>query len=131
MILMKIVANISRLKENGFILIDDVPCRISKISRSTSGKHGAAKIRVDANGLLDGKRKSVVKPSGENVDVPIINRDAAQVLSIVGKRVQLMDTKTYEVFELDIPEELSGKLTEGEETNYFEVVGIRTLKQIK
>jgi len=128
---MKTVVNINRLKENGFILIDGVPCRISKISRSSSGKHGAAKVRVDASGLLDGKKKSLVKPSGGNVDVPIINRDVAQVLSISGDRAQLMDTKTYEVFELEIPEEMKGKLTEGEETNYFEVVGIRTLKQIK
>ncbi len=128
---MKTVTNINKLKENGFILIDDVPCRITKISRSTSGKHGAAKVRVDATGLLDGKRKSLVKPSGENVNVPIINKSLAQVLSITGDTVQLMDVSTYEVFDLSIPEELKGKITEGTEINYFEVVGIKTLKQIK
>ncbi len=128
---MKTNVSMNKLKDNGFILIDDVPCRITKVSRSTSGKHGAAKVRVDATGLLDGKKKSVVKPSSDNVDVPIINKNSAQVLSINGNRAQLMDTQTYEVFELDIPEELKGKIIEGEEINYFELVGIRTLKQIK
>jgi len=128
---MKTSTNINRLKENGFILIDDAPCRITKVSRSTSGKHGAAKVRVDAVGVLDGKRRSLVKPSGDNVDVPIVNRLTAQVLSISGDRAQLMDTQSYEVFELEIPEELKGTIKEGGEINYFELVGIRTLKQIK
>jgi translation initiation factor 5A len=128
---MKTTANISRLKSGGFVLIDDVPCRVDKVSTSSSGKHGHAKVRVDAIGLLDGKRKSLVKPSGEKIDVPIINRNIAQILSIVGDNAQLMDMKTYEVFELPIPEELKGTLEAGKEINYFELVGIKTLKQIK
>jgi len=128
---MKTTANISKLKSGGFILIDDVPCRVEKVQTSSSGKHGHAKVRVDAIGILDGRRRSMVKPSGENIDVPIINKNIAQVLAIVGDNAQLMDMKTYEVFELPIPEELKGTLQSGGEISYFEVVGIRTLKQIK
>ena len=127
----KTTANISKLKSGGFVLIDGVPCRVDKVQTSSSGKHGHAKVRVDAIGVLDGKRKSMVKPSGENVDVPIINRHIAQVLAIVGDNAQLMDMKTYEVFELPIPEELRGTLESGKEINYFEIVGTKTLKQIK
>ena len=42
-----------------------------------------------------------------------------------------MDMETYEVFELDIPEEMRGQVQAGTEMNYFEVVGIKTLKQLK
>ena len=49
----------------------------------------------------------------------------------MGERVQLMDLTDYSVFELEIPEELRGKLEEGKEVPYYEVVGIRTLKPIK
>ena len=128
---MKTTNQINKLKAGGFILIDDVPCRIEKVSTSSSGKHGHAKVRVDAIGVLDGKRKSVVKASGKTVEIPIINKHVAQVLSISGDNAQLMDMESYEVFELPIPEEMKGQLNEGGETPYFELVGIKTLKQIK
>lgn len=128
---MKTTAVINKLKSGGFVLIDDVPCRVEKVQTSSSGKHGHAKVRVEAIGILDGRRRSVVKSSGKTVGVPIINRGVAQVLAIVGENAQLMDMQTYEVFELPIPEELKGNLQAGGEINYFEVVGIKTLKQIK
>ena len=128
---MKTIAIINKLKPGGFVLIDDAPCRVEKVQTSSSGKHGHAKVRVEAIGVLDGRRRSIVKSSGKNVNVPIINKAVAQVLAIVGDNAQLMDMKTYEVFELPIPEELKGKIQASKEINYFEIVGIKTLKQIK
>lgn len=122
---------IKQLKPNSFVLIDGVPCRVEKVQVSTSGKHGAAKARVEAVGLFDGRRRSIVKPADETVEVPIITKKNAQVLAILGERVQLMDLTDYSVFELDIPEEFKGKLKPGEEIPYYEVVGIRTIKPIK
>jgi len=127
----KTTTTIKGLKPGGFVLIDDAPCRVEKVTISSSGKHGAAKARIEAVGLLDGRRRSLVKPAGESVDVPIINKKNAQVLAIVGEKVQLMDMSDYSVFELPIPEEMKGKLKAGEEIAYFEVVGIKTIKQIK
>lgn len=94
-------------------------------------KHGAAKARVEAIGLLDDKRHSIVKPADETVDVPIITKKMAQVLAIVDNNAQLMDLTTYEVFELPIPEEIKERVKPGEEVAYFEVVGTKTLKPIK
>lgn len=128
---MKTSANISKLKSGGFILIDDIPCRVDKVQTSSSGKHGHAKVRVEAIGILDGRRRSIVKSSGKTIDVPTINKRMAQVLAIVGDNAQLMDMQTYEVFELPIPEELKDTVQAGTEINYFEVVGKKTLKQIK
>jgi len=122
---------IKNLKKGHYVLIDDVPCRVDSISSSKSGKHGASKTRVEAIGLLDGRRKSLVKPSGDSVDVPIVNRKKAQVLALVGEKAQLMDLSDYSMFELEIPEELKGKLKSGEEVNYYELAGIRTLKPLK
>lgn len=127
----KTTATIKSLKPNGFILIEGVPCRIARVDITKSGKHGASKCRVEAIGLLDGRRRSIVKPSGETVDVPIITKRNAQILAIIGDKVQLMDLTNYSVFELDIPEEMKGTLKPGSEISYFEVAGIRTIKQIK
>ena len=127
----KIKSVIKSLKKGSFVLIDNVPCRVDSISSSKSGKHGASKTRVEGMGLFDGRRRSIVKPSHDTVNVPIINKRKAQVLAISGDRVQLMDLSDYSMLELDIPEELKGKLKSGEEVNYFEVMGIRTLKPLK
>ena len=130
-VLEKTTTVIKNLKKGSFILIDEDPCRVESISSGKAGKHGASKTRVEGIGLFDGRRRSIVKPSSDKVDVPIINRKKAQVLAISGNRVQLMDLANYSMFELDIPEELKGKLNSGEEINYYELVGNRTLKQLK
>jgi len=127
----KTTASITRLKPGGMILIDDVPCRVEKVQSSSSGKHGHAKVRVDAVGLLDGKRRSIVKPSGDSIDVPILNKNTAQVLAVTGDNVQLMDTTTFEMFELPVPEEMKGTLVAGSEIQYFEIMGVKTLQQVK
>lgn len=127
----KTSAVIKELKPGSFVLIEEAPCKVEKVQISVSGKHGAAKARVEAIGLLDNRRRSVVKPADEEIDVPIILKKRAQLLAIVGDKVQLMDMETYEVFELDIPEEMKGQLIAGSEMNYFEVADVRTLKQLK
>ena len=127
----KTIADISEVKENGFIIIDDVPCKIDKITRSTSGKHGASKYRIDAIGILDGRRRSIVAPSGGTVSVPILLKKKAQVLSVVGNKAQLMDLENYSQLELDIPEERKGEIVAGNEVDYFEIMDVKTLKQLK
>jgi len=127
----KTTSVIKSLKKDSLILIDDVPCRVESVSSGKSGKHGASKTRIEGIGLFDGRRRSIVKPSSDKVDVPIINKKKAQVLAISGDRAQLMDLSDYSMFELDVPEELRGKLNSGEEINYYELAGIRTLKQLK
>ncbi len=127
----KTTSAIKNLKPGGFVLIDNTPCRVEKVSISTSGKHGAAKARVDAVGLLDGKRRSIIKPADEIIDVPIVIKKSAQVLAIIGDNAQLMDLTDYSVFELPIPEELKNEIKQGNEIAYYEVMGIKTLKQLK
>ncbi|MBI4010136.1 MAG: translation initiation factor IF-5A [Candidatus Aenigmarchaeota archaeon] len=127
----KTTADVSQIKEGGFIIIDDAPCKISKITRSTSGKHGAAKYRIDGTGLLDNKHRSLVLPSGETVGVPIMLKKKAQVLSVAGNKAQLMDMETYEQLELDIPEERKNEVVAGNDVDYFEIMDVKTLKQLK
>jgi len=127
----KTTAVIKNLKKGSYILIDDVPCRVASVSSSKSGKHGGAKCRVDGIGLFDGRRKSIVKPADTRVDVPILNKKRAQVLAIVKDKVQLMDLEDYSTFELEIPDEMKGKLESGQEINYYEVAGTRTLQHLK
>ncbi len=111
----KIFSSAKELKEGKYVIIEDIPCRIVNIDSSKPGKHGAAKMRVTGIGIFDGQKKQLLVPSDADVEVPLIERQTAQVVSVNGNTVQLMDTTTYEVFELTIPEELVQDAAAGKE----------------
>jgi translation initiation factor 5A len=124
---MKEQAEVRELKENRYVLIDDEPCRIVSITTSKPGKHGEAKARIEAIGVFDGQKRSVVFPVKHKVDVPLVEKKSAQIISIMGDNAQLMDTQNFEVFELPIPEEIKEKLQQGKEIIYLESMGKRKL----
>ncbi len=122
---------IKSLKPGRYVIIDGEPCKVLSITTSVAGKHGAAKARLEAIGIFDGKRRSIVKPADEEVEVPIIEKRNAQVIAVMGDQAQIMDLETYEVFEVNIPEEMKEKIKEGVEVIYWDIVGRKMLFQIK
>jgi len=124
-------AIVTSLKKGSYIIIDGVACKITKMEISRPGKHGHAKCRIDANSLIDGSKKVIVLPGHDKIDVPIIEKKNAQVLSIHESVATVMDEKTYETFELKIPEELKDKVKEGVTITYWEVLDDKVMKEIK
>lgn len=108
-------AQIKDLKPNGFCLIDDVPCKVDAVQISKPGKHGGAKARLEARGLFDNQKRSIVKPADSKIDVPIIEKKNYQLIAFVGDNVQLMDTEDYSMSEVPLPDELKGQVKEGDE----------------
>jgi translation initiation factor 5A len=86
------------LDEGSYVMIDDVPCKITSYSTAKPGKHGSAKARIDAKGVFDGKKRSLSQPVDAKVWVPIINRKQGQVLDVRNDEVQVMDLETYDNF---------------------------------
>lgn len=123
----KTVAEVRTLKANRYMIIDGEPCKIVSITTSKPGKHGEAKARIEAFGVFDGQKRSVVKPVKHKVQVPIIDKRSAQVIAVMGSEVQLMDMETYDTFNLPIPEELEGELEPGKEIQYLEALGRRKI----
>ncbi|MEM4634116.1 MAG: translation initiation factor IF-5A [Candidatus Anstonellaceae archaeon] len=111
----KIFSSAKDLKEGKYVIIEGIPCRIVSIDTSKPGKHGAAKMRITGIGIFDGQKKQLLVPSDADVEVPIIDRQTAQVVAVNGNTAQLMDTNTYEVFELTIPPELMKDAAAGKE----------------
>lgn len=121
---MKELAEVRTLRVNRYMIIDGEPCKIMSISTSKPGKHGEAKARIEAIGVFDGQKRSVVHPVKHKVHVPIIDKRSAQVLSIMGRNiVQLMDLETYETFEMPIPDEFKNSLSPGQEILYLQALG--------
>ncbi|MBU0684886.1 MAG: translation initiation factor IF-5A [Thermoplasmatota archaeon] len=110
---------VRELREGRYVVIDDEPCKISSISTSKPGKHGEAKARIEAIGIFDGNKKSVVYPVKHRVQVPIIDKRTAQIVSIMGAEVQLMDLETYEMFHLPITDDVKDDLKPGGEILYL------------
>ena len=120
---MKELAEIRSLKENRYIIIDDEPCKIISITKSKPGKHGEAKARIEAIGIFDGSKRSIVNPVSHKVHVPIIDKRNAQVVAIMGDNVQLMDMETYETFEMPIPDEFKDSIEPGKDIQYLVALG--------
>ncbi len=112
-------------------MMEDAPCKISKMDRSAPGKHGHAKYRLEAVGILDNRKRTTIMSGHNKVQVPIIEKKDAQVLSVSGDKVQVMDLETYETFDLAIPQELKGQVKDNQKVLYWDVVGTKVLKQIK
>jgi translation initiation factor 5A len=126
------VVGINELRKGDSILVDDqFVCRITDIALSAPGKHGHAKARVEAVGILDGKKRVFVMSADDRAKIPIIEKKTAQVISMNEGKVQLMDLESYEVFDADVPDELRDKLKEGVQVNYSDIMGQKLIKGIK
>jgi len=127
----KKVVEVKTLKVGKYVILDGEASKITSIQTSSPGKHGSAKARVEAVGIFDNQKRSIVKPVDTKIDIPIIDKRVGQVLALMGSDVQLMDLETYETFELPIPNELSDKLIEGAEVDYIMALGNKKLMRIK
>ena len=124
-------ASVGSLKKGSYVVIEGIACKVTDTQVSRPGKHGHAKVRLTGVGLLDDKKRVIVMPGHDNVDVPIIEKKTAQVLSITGKHANVMDSETYETFDLEIPDELKDECKEGSLVLYWDVLDSRVMKQIK
>jgi translation initiation factor 5A len=120
---MKEQTEVRTLKEGRYVMIDDEPCIIKSLSHSKPGKHGSAKARIDAIGIFDNQKRSIISPVTAKIYVPIVERKNGQVLSISNGVAQIMDMEDYSNFEMTIPEELADKIEEGKEITYLKSMG--------
>ncbi len=52
----------TEVRDGTSFIIDGEPCTATKVDISKSGKHGASKVRIEAVGIVDGKKRIVAKP---------------------------------------------------------------------
>jgi len=93
-------AKAGQMKEGQFIVIDDMICKIYSIQKSKPGKHGAAKIRMVANGVFVDKKTNLLKPSDADIEVPVLDKGNAQVIADLGDKYQIMDIADYQTYEV-------------------------------
>ena len=120
----------SSLKKGSYILVEGIASVITDISTSRPGKHGHAKVNLMAVGMIDGRKRNMVTGDHE-VEVPVIGKKNAQVLSVNGDNANVMDSETFETFDLKIPEELKDSVMEGVTIVYWTIMEDKLMKQVK
>jgi len=113
------------------IIVDGVSCIVKSNDISKTGKHGHAKCRIEAVGIIDGKKKVFVIGGHERLDVPLINKSKGQVLNITGDTVSIMDLESYETIEgvpmmADVKE---AGLAEEDQVEYWDIEGTKIIKR--
>lgn len=123
--------DIGEMKKGSYIVIEGAACVTTDTQVSRPGKHGHAKVRLTGVGIIDEKKRVIVAPGHDKVEVPIIEKRTAQVLSITGENANVMDSETYETFDLKIPDELKGQVVESSEVLYWVILSDKVMKQVK
>jgi len=123
------VIDATEMRLGTFVLIDGIAHQVKKMDVSKTGKHGHAKVRFEAVSAFTGKKKVMVIPGHDKFEVPMIDKRNAQVLSVSGNTVSLMDSETFENLDLEIPEDLQGQVKEGENVEYWDIEGEKLLKR--
>ena len=128
MVLKIINATEARVGTN--ILIEGKPFIVKKIDISKTGKHGHSKARIEAVGVLDGNKKVFVVPGHDRLEIPLVDKKKAQVLSKADKKVSVMDLESFETIEIDCPdEEIFNSMEESGNCEYWDIEGVKIIKR--
>lgn len=101
------------------IVIEGAACTVKSQDISKTGKHGHAKCRIEAMGIIDGKKRVIVVPGHERFEVPLVEKKKAQVLTISGDKASVMDLESFETLDMAFDSEL--QLNEGNQVEYWKI----------
>ncbi len=127
------LGRVGDLKVGSYAIIDGEPSQIASLQKSKSGKHGSAKFRCSAISLFDGSKRSFVSPVDASIQIPIVEKNSAQVVSMGPTGVQLMDLESYEVFDVARPDDgdIASRLDAGKEVEYWKIMDRYKIQRVK
>ncbi|MCG3216008.1 MAG: translation initiation factor IF-5A [Candidatus Heimdallarchaeota archaeon] len=122
-----------QVKEGYYIIHNNEVYLVRSIEKSKTGKHGHAKCRMKIENIFTGSKTEISIPGDTKLQSPVIDKRNAQVISLGGDSVQIMDLETYATFEAALPaeEELRSLIQEGVEIEYWNAIGKRKIMRVK
>lgn len=112
------------------LTIDGEPYSVKANDISKTGKHGAAKCRIEAVALLSSKKKVMAVPGHERFEVPMIEKKRAQVLGVTDLKATIMDLESFETLEVPYLEELKDQLAPEKQVEYWDIEGRKCVMRI-
>jgi len=74
--------DVGSLKIGQYVVIENEACKIVEFEKSKPGKHGSAKARIVAIGVLTGQKRNVISPVDGKLEVPMIDKKTGQVIAM-------------------------------------------------
>ncbi|MEJ2267512.1 MAG: translation initiation factor IF-5A [Nanoarchaeota archaeon] len=112
------------------MLLDGEPYTVKKIDISKTGKHGHAKARIEAVGIINGNKKVFVVPGHDKLEVPLVDKRKAQILSKGENKASVMDLESFETIEIECSDnELLNSLEESGNCEYWDIEGKKIIKR--
>ena len=124
------VIEATQAKPGATILIEGEPYTVKSNDISKTGKHGASKCRIEAIGILSGKKKVIAVTGGERFEVPMIKKHKAQVLSVSENTASVMDLESYETLDLPYLLELKDSLAPEKQVEYWDIEGKKSIMRV-
>jgi translation initiation factor 5A len=118
------------VKVGNSIIIDNEPCIVKGLDKSKTGKHGASKVRIEAIGIIDDKKRIIARPGHERFEVPMIDKRKGQILSITADKASVMDLENFETIEMPFSEEVKEQLKENTQVEYWSIGDRRIIKRM-
>ncbi len=121
--------NATEAKPGINILVDGKACTVRSNDISKTGKHGHAKCRIEAVGIIDGNKRVIIMPGHDKFDVPLVEKRKGQVLSVSEGKVSVMDLENFETIEIPVIDEIKEDLQENDNVEYWNVEGEKIVKR--
>lgn len=100
------------------IMVDGNACVVRNNDVSRPGKHGHAKCRIEAVGIIDCKKKLLAIPGHDRLEVPEMEKRKAQILSLSDSTASVMDLESFETLDVPFLAELKGELNPEDKVEY-------------
>jgi|TARA_Y100000310_G_scaffold130566_1_gene129736 translation initiation factor 5A len=117
-------------KSGTTILWESIPCSVRSNDISKTGKHGHAKCRMEVVGIFDGKKRVGVVPGSEKLEVPLVEKNKAQVLSVSENSASIMDLESFETIDIPFQDELKNKIKAEDQVEYWNVEGHKAIMKV-
>jgi len=123
------IINATEAKPGTNIMMEGEPYTVKKVDISKTGKHGASKCRIEAQGMFTDQKKILAVPGHERFEVPMVDKRKGQVLCLGENTASVMDMENFETIEMKVPEELKEELKENSTVEYWDIEGRRMIKR--
>ncbi len=90
-----------------WIVFNREPYKLKRRETVTAGTHMHSKLKFIMQGLFSTGEKSAVFAHHDKVDIAELEMKSGQVISVVGNKCQIMDSRTYEVVDVELNPDFS------------------------
>ena len=93
------------VKQGDWIIFNREPYKVKRKETVTAGTHMHSKTKLIMQGLFSSGEKSAVYAHHDKLEEADLKLGSGQIISVSGKKCQIMDSRTYEVVDAEINED--------------------------